>query len=402
MRLNNLLIITPGTCGGSWDFTYLLSKELVKHIDVNIFTHVLAGKICKSPIISNNTKYHSIKLNFFKLYIASNIHNIIKGIIYGFGTLPYAIFITLYYRPSIIIFNGLAPFLLLSFFIKVFMIKSKIILSYHGTIQYNTKFKKLKSVITSIINNCSNVVIVNSRGVKEELINMGVHNRKVIVVEHIAHDVFLNNNLNCNDAKVALGIPVDSFVFSFVGHLTEEKLFHIYMDVLQNLLKKDNDIYSIIVGTGPLSNMIKSIKSQYRDRIIYLGYVNDLKQLKLAYSASDIIWAYADETYIAKPGIEALACGTPVLIPNVPAIYYKINKNIKIKNNIVPNDIGFLIDIGKTSYVAAFILKLKDTRKIHSLRQKCKKYAIENHSLIMLSNKIKDILNILDLDTNIR
>jgi len=394
-RTRTLLIITPGTCGGSWDFTYLVSKELVNYINIDN-TYIIAGETCKTPDISKNTRYYGFNFRLFRLYIYSRLPDVIKGIIYSVLILPTAIFMILIRRPDIIILNGIAPLLFISLFINITSKsdrRSRIILSYHGTIHYNIRFK---NILPNILNNYADVVLVNSSGVKEELVNIGVYEQKIFIITHVVIDYFFDI-INPIDAKIKLGINPNSFTLSFIGHLTEEKLFNIYLYVISNLLEIDKEIIFIIVGEGPLEKRIKSMKIRYPDRVIYFGYVNDIVTLKLIYSASDIVWAYADETYIAKPGIEALSCGTPIIIPNVPAVSWKIEKNIKISRNIVPNDIGYILNIDNIEYITNFILKLKKNGIKRELREKCRNYAIEKHSVNVLSRNIKEIVSTLNL-----
>ncbi|MCL4386049.1 MAG: hypothetical protein M1326_07035 [Cyanobacteria bacterium] len=94
-----------------------------------------------------------------------------------------------------------------------------------------------------------------------------------------------------------------------------------------------------------------------------------------------MLWSYADETYLAKPAVESLASGTPILIPDVPALIKKAKEKIRINTSLVPKEIGWIVDKENLDEIIKLIIGLKENRlMLNKMKNNCYKFALERHS----------------------
>lgn len=100
-----------------------------------------------------------------------------------------------------------------------------------------------------------------------------------------------------------------------------------------------------------------------------------------------------DETYVARPAVEALACGTPVLFVDVPAILRKAKHGAKINHELIPKDIGWIVDKDDLEGILGLINKIKCENIIdENLRAKCIEYARKRHSKNNMKAAVEKLL----------
>ena len=103
--------------------------------------------------------------------------------------------------------------------------------------------------------------------------------------------------------------------------------------------------------------------------VIHIPFIEDINELALLYSHSDIYIHLSRHDTFGKVLAEALACGTPIVAYSNTAI-----------NEIVPHDCGILVDTGDINSIIKSVLRIKDQGKIN-YSAKCIQYASENFSL---------------------
>jgi len=108
-----------------------------------------------------------------------------------------------------------------------------------------------------------------------------------------------------------LGLPKDGNVILFGaigGAKDSRKGFDLLMDAL-NKLHGSDPLFSLVVFGQETSTLISGLKS----KIIFLGSIQDDLTLRLAYSAADVFVIPSRQDNLPNTGIEATACGTPVV-----------------------------------------------------------------------------------------
>jgi len=124
----------------------------------------------------------------------------------------------------------------------------------------------------------------------------------------------------------------DIITLGFVSRFIEEKGWKVFLEALLILKEKNINFKAIVAGKGPdEKNILDFIqKHQLQNEISFLGFVNQNKLISL-YNSFDI---YIFPTYrkaesLGLTGVEALACGTPVIASNIagPSTYIKHEEN---------------------------------------------------------------------------
>ena len=129
-------------------------------------------------------------------------------------------------------------------------------------------------------------------------------------------------------------------------------------------------------GAGKNANVVETLAKDCQN-IHFFGYIKDREKLKQFYNNADVVWAFADETYLALPAIEALACGKPILIPK----YAAISGSKKLVGEfLVPNDVGWLVDTNDENTILKLIDEISRTKSYLNMREACIKLATEKYS----------------------
>jgi glycosyltransferase involved in cell wall biosynthesis len=138
---------------------------------------------------------------------------------------------------------------------------------------------------------------------------------------------------------------IDKYKMVFMGHLRGGQGVELLLDVMPDVVRKVAKAHLLIVGGGPLENMLKKLVETRRltEHIKFTGFVKDYSDVEGFLSDAAIAVApYADDgntfTRYTDPGKpkDYLASGIPVVITKVPQIAYEIEKNrcgIAIKDN---------------------------------------------------------------------
>jgi glycosyltransferase involved in cell wall biosynthesis len=150
--------------------------------------------------------------------------------------------------------------------------------------------------------------------------------------------------------KITPGINLDIFyprkikknrppyrIVSIARPLDIQKGFNLLIDVLQSLDKKRKDIEIILFGTNDLHSY--RLPFNYKD----YGEIWDRNMIAEIYSSSHVFIDASTFQGFGLPGLEAMACGTPVVLTNAGGIaeYAKNGVNCLMAE---PNDIKSIVD----------------------------------------------------------
>lgn len=110
----------------------------------------------------------------------------------------------------------------------------------------------------------------------------------------------------------------------FVGRLHPQKCLEELLDIWREVLKKDSPKRKLaIVGTGPLENKLrkKVMKENMKNNVMFLGLLDGIEKAKVLKASRLFVSASRlDSGNMALD--EALACGLPGVIYNLPRLYY--------------------------------------------------------------------------------
>lgn len=266
------------------------------------------------------------------------------------------------------------------------LLGKKIIIAFHGDISvYSPKWQKFIKFLTKRID----LMIVNSKGSYENICSI-IPKNKIIINEHCADEIFFKVPLVDKRQRTS------SFTILYVGRLTKDKMCLPLIKIAEKI-SSDHNFNFIFVGVGRYEGLVKKL-SQKNKNVKYLGYINDRILLSKLYSDADLVWSFADETYLAIPAIEALSCGTPIIIPKIAAILQKIENRIEIDQKLVPRKVGWLVNPFDAKAIMSLIVSIKKGGISWNMRQSCRQYAQLKYSFNNLKSTIIRIQNLINIE----
>lgn len=159
------------------------------------------------------------------------------------------------------------------------------------------------------------------------------------------------------ETRKALGLPLDSFLVSFVGHIQERKGCDLLLAAWDELLKERRFAGHLVLvgpyrrdGYGAFHAALRAaLEKAAEKRIIFTGevpYAEVPKYLR----ASDCFVFPSTREGLSKALIEAMACGVPVICTEIPGV----------SDDIVDNRVdGIVLERRDPLELAAAIFKLK-------------------------------------------
>lgn len=137
---------------------------------------------------------------------------------------------------------------------------------------------------------------------------------------------------------------------TFIGRLSYIKGFDIFIKVIKELYKEDNSLKFLIIGNGPLKNLVEKAKKELP--ITYKEYF-PYEKIEKVYNMSKLIMLTSRFEGVPTTILESLACETPVITSNVGGV----SEIIKHREN------GFLFNIDKIFQETDNMLKLISNEK---------------------------------------
>lgn len=112
-------------------------------------------------------------------------------------------------------------------------------------------------------------------------------------------------------------------LIGFAGRFVQEKRPDLLMRALDVVAQKHPNARVIFAGEYniPYENtweLYKPIVDQYADRLIFLGLVADMQFMADFFAACDVIALTSDSECFALVQVEAMLCGTPVVMTDTP------------------------------------------------------------------------------------
>jgi glycosyltransferase involved in cell wall biosynthesis len=159
------------------------------------------------------------------------------------------------------------------------------------------------------------------------------------------------------ETRQALGLPLDSFLVSFVGHLQERKGSDLLFAAWEQLLNERRFTGHLVLvgpydaagGSAFHAALQAALARAQEKRIIFVGQV-PYTDVPRYLRASDCFVFPSQREGLCKAMIEAMACGVPVICTPIPGV----------TEDIVDNGVdGIVIDRRDPMELASVIFKLK-------------------------------------------
>lgn len=142
--------------------------------------------------------------------------------------------------------------------------------------------------------------------------------------------------MNKREARAKLGIDVDAPLIGFGAESinNRRKGFDLLLSALSELEQRQK-FECAVFGSGDLQSELGLTK------IHSLGFLNDAEKLRQFYSACDLVVVPSREDNQPQIGLEAMACGTPVVGFDVGGVSEYVNAGVTGRL-ARPNDVGDL------------------------------------------------------------
>jgi glycosyltransferase involved in cell wall biosynthesis len=281
------------------------------------------------------------------------------NLLYQLPLVPIAWAVGVLARPSVVMGNGLVASAAL---LPLKLVGARLVIGFHGYIGNAGPLWKraIRRVLTG-----SDAAFVNSRTSLEDL-QAVVDLEKIVVVPNWADDVMF---------RVPLERPLQKrLVILYLGRLDTEKFSQCLRVARQLSAEGCAELWA--VGAGPLEAEVSSVEGA---RLVH--YVEDRDALASLYGNADIVWAPADSTYLSSPGVEGLAAGCPVIVSDIPAVDARAEAGVRIPRDLVPPEIGFVVDGEDDREALALLRRLAHTGVSMQMRAVCRRFAARHHSV---------------------
>ncbi|MFK5970337.1 MAG: glycosyltransferase family 4 protein [Candidatus Marithrix sp.] len=116
------------------------------------------------------------------------------------------------------------------------------------------------------------------------------------------------------------------FIVGFAGRLVERKGIEVYLEAIEKILKKYDNIMFLIAGDGPKKSKVINFISQlnHSDKVRYLGYIQDMPEF---YSKLDCLVIPSWWEAMPMVVIETQMAGVPIIVSYIDAFKELITNN---------------------------------------------------------------------------
>ena len=168
----------------------------------------------------------------------------------------------------------------------------------------------------------ADTVIANSEFTRQELLNMGVLAKRIVLINPGVDVERFRPGLPCDDLKQQIGLSAGEKLILSVGRLSRRKGFDMVVRSMPQLVSQGISVRYALIGIGEdhdyLTNLARELSVS--DRVHLLGHVSQ-DDLPRWYNACDVFAMPNREIEGDTEGfgmvfIEAAACGKPALAGN--------------------------------------------------------------------------------------
>lgn len=181
------------------------------------------------------------------------------------------------------------------------------ILGYMMYLLMNYALRKTKRNI-SVSKQLSEILNNNNKNIEFYYVDNGIDTKKFKPME------------NKIELRKKLNLPTDKKLFIWCGNFISIKSPMTIVDIIKEL--KSLDLYYVFCGEGILKPKCKD-ELQNNSNVLFTGYVNNIKEYL---QASDYYISTSLSEGLPNGVLEALSCGLPCILSNIPQHKYILGK----------------------------------------------------------------------------
>jgi glycosyltransferase involved in cell wall biosynthesis len=196
-----------------------------------------------------------------------------------------------------------------------------LIVTAHGGDVYDLPFRDhwYNSLAKFVLSEADEVITV-SKFNAEKLLSLGVSSNKLHVIPN-GYDERLFKPIPAVKAREKLGLPLNKKILLSIGSLVNVKGHTYLISAMPLVLRKRKDVLLIIVGSGPLKELLQRIIKNYglEGHVILVGGRMH-EEIPLWMNASDIFILPSLQEGFPTVIPEAMACGKPIVATKVGGV----------------------------------------------------------------------------------
>jgi len=172
----------------------------------------------------------------------------------------------------------------------------------------------------------------------------------------------------------------------FVGRLVEGKGLHLLLSSMPQLIMAVPDITLRVIGSGPEEQKLRASSSSLglSQRVTFMGAVKNSHLASFYHQATMLVAPYTGEEGLGLVCVEALACGCPVVVADLPAVH----------DIVKHGETGLLFNKGDHDHMLLQILHLLANPEMRiQLSQHGRSHVLDNFDWSNISKRYQDLLN---------
>ena len=206
------------------------------------------------------------------------------------------------------------------------------------------------------------------------------HEQRTLILNGFDEDIFKIKEVSRKEVLASFGLPDAKHVVSFVGKLADFKGVDLLLKAAKIYESELDDVMTLIVGHGELYEELNNLRRSLGLKHVYmLGHQHQDKVADI-YNIADVSTVPSRKEPFGLVAIEALACGTPVVVTNGGGLV-----------DFVDDSIGSVIDEESYEQLAnAIIFEINNPEK-QTKRKNAHEFAINNFSWNRVIDEVIDV-----------
>lgn len=188
----------------------------------------------------------------------------------------------------------------------------------HNWLSKNLKMN-LYEILDKLFLRTFSMVVVVSEALKQEVLNYGIPQNKIAVINNGINVNRFQNAHNSLGLRKTFGISEDEKIIGTVSRLTAEKGHVHLLKAAKNIITEFPHVKFLIIGDGPLKKELEGISSmlQLEGKVIFAGLRKEIPDI-LGFMNIFVLPSLTEGTPMAL--LEAMAAGKPLIASRVGAI----------------------------------------------------------------------------------